>query len=199
MKTLSVNIYNTTSNGSLLPNTSSGLFAYLLLRNMSTILHNSHIASSKMTSLPTAMISLPVETSAESSLPVSGTQALWPSDNDDNLHDGSGSPLTYGLDDDYSLHIEASKQLWDLVRQDETVVLVVFLSIVTCVGIIAVVASKIILRRRHQYQLIPNSMDPTHRFNYIYRPLHGNAALDNEYENTFVGVSIPILQENTRI
>ena len=127
------------------------------------------------------------------------TEAAWSPDVDIGLGDALGSSsLTYEADDEYSLHIEASKQLWELVRQDETVVLVVFLSIVTCVGLVAVVVSKIVLRRRHQYQLIPNQ-DPTHRFNYIYRPIHGNAALDDEYENTFVGVSIPILQDNTRI
>ena len=33
---------------------------------------------------------------------------------------------------------------------------------------------------------------------YVYKPLAG-AGLDEEYENTFVGVSIPLLQENTKL
>ena len=51
-------------------------------------------------------------------------------------------------------------------------------------------------RRKRKYQKIPTNEPIT--YDYIYRPLQGNV-LDEEYENTFVGVSIPLLQDNTRI
>lgn len=109
----------------------------------------------------------------------------------------AGSSLTYDTEE-YSMHIEARSELWELVKHDEIIVLIVLVSIVTFVGLLALFVLKVILRKRHAYQLIP-AHDPHHRFDYIYRPIQGNVALDDEYENTFVGVSIPILQDNTRI
>ena len=38
----------------------------------------------------------------------------------------------------------------------------------------------------------------TKGFDYIYKPLMG-AGLDDEYENTFVGVSVPLLQEVSEV
>ena len=100
---------------------------------------------------------------------------------------------------EYPLHPHESRELLDLVRQDEVVVLIVFVSIAISVALLMLLISKVMWRRKQgQYQRLPTS-DPSHRYSYIYRPMQGNAALDDEYENTFVGVSIPLLQDNTRI
>ena len=58
--------------------------------------------------------------------------------------------------------------------------------------------SGFLMCRRHvmSYSSLPSSNPGA--YDYIYRPLHGNR-LDEEYENTFVGVSIPLLQEVTII
>ena len=79
--------------------------------------------------------------------------------------------------------------------------------ILLCVGLMLLVlvvlmVMLIMLCRRHsnlnKYQSIPNNntSGAVLAYDYIYRPLHGNR-LDDEYENTFVGVSIPLLQEVT--
>ena len=63
-------------------------------------------------------------------------------------------------------------------------VLILVVTLVTC------------FRRKQHYQKIPTAESVS--YDYIYKPLQGNI-LDEEYENTFVGVSIPLLQDNTRI
>ncbi len=63
----------------------------------------------------------------------------------------------------------------------------------TLVIVLALVAC---MRKKTRYQKLPTSETPV--FDYIYRPLQGGR-LDEEYENTFVGVSIPLLQDNTKV
>ncbi len=52
-------------------------------------------------------------------------------------------------------------------------------------------------KKRLSYAKIPSSSD-VKRYEYFYRPSNGNS-LDDEYENTFVGVSVPLLHEVTKI
>ena len=66
------------------------------------------------------------------------------------------------------------------------VTLIIILGLMSCVR-----------RRKHvMYQKLATS--ETANYDYIYRPLQGGR-LDEEYENTFVGVSIPLLQDNTKV
>ena len=73
---------------------------------------------------------------------------------------------------------------------------VVLISVAALVFLMVVLSFYSYIRRHHQYEKLPTG--DTISYDYIYRPLQGNM-LDDEYENTFVGVSIPLLQDNTRI
>ena len=64
-----------------------------------------------------------------------------------------------------------------------------------CVFILVVILW-IYCRKPYNYQKIQS--DESSKYEYIYKPLAGGT-LDEEYENTFVGVSIPLLQDNTKV
>ena len=77
-------------------------------------------------------------------------------------------------------------------------VAMVVLSMLAIFGMAVVCRRHVILSK---YNSLPSSSANSasyFAYDYIYRPLHGNR-LDDEYENTFVGVSIPLLQEVTVI
>ena len=43
-------------------------------------------------------------------------------------------------------------------------------------------------------------LSPSHSsYDYIYKPLTGAGGIDEEYENTFVGVTVPILHDNSKL
>lgn len=77
----------------------------------------------------------------------------------------------------------------------------IILIFVTLAAIMIVILTIILIsyfKRYNHYSKVPN-VDPYTYYEYIYKPIQGNAHLDSQYEHTFVGVSIPILQDNTRI
>ena len=82
------------------------------------------------------------------------------------------------------------------------VYVLVGVSVATVVLCLLAVFGLVIICRRHvilsKYNSLPSTSHSYFAYDYIYRPLHGNR-LDDEYENTFVGVSIPLLQEVTVI
>ena len=70
-------------------------------------------------------------------------------------------------------------------------------TVLTALSLLVVVVSMwIYCRRRASYQHIEE--DGYHTADFVYKPLIGGG-LDDEYENTFVGVSIPLLQDNTKL
>lgn len=82
------------------------------------------------------------------------------------------------------------------------VYVLVGVSVATVVLCLLAVFGLVVICRRHvilsKYNSLPSTSHSYFAYDYIYRPLHGNR-LDDEYENTFVGVSIPLLQEVTVI
>ena len=52
--------------------------------------------------------------------------------------------------------------------------------------------------RHYRYEKLQRLLDDEHIAPYIYKPLQGGS-LDEQYENTFVGVSVPLLQDNTKV
>ena len=79
----------------------------------------------------------------------------------------------------------------DLETGFVTAAVAIFLTLVILVGFY------VMRRRRRNYNKIPTSSD-VGRYEYFYKPSNGNS-LDEEYENTFVGVSVPLLHEVTKI
>ena len=69
--------------------------------------------------------------------------------------------------------------------------------VAVCLTMILLGVLYILKRRRQGYFRIPTSSD-IKKYDYFYKPSNGNA-LDDEYENTFVGVSVPLLQEVTKV
>ena len=70
-------------------------------------------------------------------------------------------------------------------------------TVLTALSVLVIVITMWIYYRRHDsYEHIED--DGQHGANCVYKPLIG-AGLDDEYENTFVGVSIPLLQDNTKL
>ena len=66
-----------------------------------------------------------------------------------------------------------------------------------CLTVIVLGVWYIVKKRRQGYFRIPTSSD-VRKYDYFYKPSGGNS-LDDEYENTFVGVSVPLLQEVTKV
>lgn len=66
-------------------------------------------------------------------------------------------------------------------------------------GMILLLIILILIRksRYFKYHRVPTW--ESNGYLYIYKPLVGHKELDEEYENTFVGVSVPLLQETTKI
>lgn len=64
-------------------------------------------------------------------------------------------------------------------------------------GLVVTVSLVLWLRPRHHYHRL-STEDGKVGYEYIWKPLQGGL-LDEEYENTFVGVSVPLLQETTKI
>ena len=70
-------------------------------------------------------------------------------------------------------------------------------TVLTAISVLVIViAMWIYCRRNSSYEHIVE--DDQHGVNFVYKPLIGTG-LDDEYENTFVGVSIPLLQDNTKL
>ena len=69
--------------------------------------------------------------------------------------------------------------------------------VAVCLTMIILGVWYIVKKRRQGYFRIPTSSD-VKKYDYFYKPSNGNA-LDDEYENTFVGVSVPLLQEVTKV
>ena len=65
-----------------------------------------------------------------------------------------------------------------------------------CIFVVLVMVG-VYCRKPYNYQHIQSDQLDS-KYDYIYRPLAGGD-LDEEYDNTFVGVSIPLLQDNTKV
>ena len=66
-------------------------------------------------------------------------------------------------------------------------------AIVLLIAFIVVTVRRLVFSRGIRYTLLKSS-SPTDRLQYMYRPSQGGA-LDEEYEHTFVGVTVPLLHQ----
>lgn len=68
------------------------------------------------------------------------------------------------------------------------------LAVLACVVVVYVLWSRL---KHYRYEKLNRLLDDDNA-PYIYKPLQGGV-LDEQYENTFVGVSVPLLQDNTKL
>ena len=66
-------------------------------------------------------------------------------------------------------------------------------AMVLLIAFIGVTVRRLVFSRGIRYTLLKSS-SPTDRLQYMYRPSQGGA-LDEEYEHTFVGVTVPLLHQ----
>ena len=99
-----------------------------------------------------------------------------------------------------------SERLWvaqgartPLLSPSELTIVLVVTAVASIVFLIVILLVIFTTRRKHLYHIIPSSNDRNITYDYIYKPLIGSLVLDEEYENTFVGVSIPLLHDNTKL
>ncbi len=72
----------------------------------------------------------------------------------------------------------------------------IYVPILFCILLISIIITVYVIRRRKHYKTI--ELPEEIGYEYIYKPLISGAN-DEEYENTFVGVSIPLLQDVSRV
>ncbi len=87
--------------------------------------------------------------------------------------------------------------VWNLLADGEMDLGLLAASLGILFVTVVLVSLYFMLRSRRDYRRIPGASD-AQEYEYIYKPLAGNS-LDEEYENTFVGVSIPLIQENSKV
>jgi hypothetical protein len=133
-----------------------------------------HVSSYKYLSLPLSVESTTNEETLNSGL-------MWRSSN-----------LT-----EYNVTTGNTNSLWMFSNNLDLWTIVVLFIVATAVTLVFVLVIFVFFCRRGLYERVPTS--DTDYYKYIYRPLQGNDYMDEEYENTFVGVSIPLLQDNTKI
>ena len=89
--------------------------------------------------------------------------------------------------------------IWNIIQNGEA-----YLGIIAVLfGILFAAVTMVLLylflwKKRTRYTRLLGSSDGT-QYDYIYKPQASNAVLDDEYENTFVGVSVPLLQEISKV
>ena len=87
-----------------------------------------------------------------------------------------------------------------LLSPSELTIVLLVTAVASISFLIVIILVIFTTKRRHVYHIIPSSNDKNiTNYDYIYKPLIGSLVLDGEYENTFVGVSIPLLHDNTKI
>ena len=94
--------------------------------------------------------------------------------------DGNSSVLTRAV----SGHTWNHLYVWVTLASAAMVLLIAF---------IVVTVRRLVFSRGIRYTLLKSS-SPTDRLQYMYRPSQGGA-LDEEYEHTFVGVTVPLLHQ----
>ena len=75
-------------------------------------------------------------------------------------------------------------------------VLTVYLTVAFSIVLFVMLFMWICCRSHQRFRQIAVSRDQL--YEYIYSPLHPTEQ-DDEYENTYVGISIPLLQDNTKV
>jgi len=75
-------------------------------------------------------------------------------------------------------------------------VLTVYLTVAFSIVLFVMLFMWICCRGHERFRQISVSREQL--YEYIYSPLHRNDQ-DDEYENTYVGISIPLLQDNTKV
>ena len=87
-----------------------------------------------------------------------------------------------------------------LLSPSELIIVLLVTAVASIVFLVVILLVIFTTKRRHVYHIIPSSNDRNiSNYDYIYKPLIGSLVLDEEYENTFVGVSIPLLHDNTKL
>ena len=86
-----------------------------------------------------------------------------------------------------------------LLSPSELTIVLIVTGVASIVFLIVILLIIFTTKRKHLYHIIPSTNDNSITYDYIYKPLIGSLVLDEEYENTFVGVSIPLLQDNTKV
>ncbi len=89
--------------------------------------------------------------------------------------------------------------IWNLIQNGEA-----YLGIIAVLfGILFAAVTLVLLylflwKKRTRYTRLLGSSEGA-QYDYIYKPQASNSVLDDEYENTFVGVSVPLLQEISKV
>ena len=87
--------------------------------------------------------------------------------------------------------------VWNLIENGEMDLGLLAASLGILLAVIVMVSLYFMMRSKRFYSRIPGTCEG-HDYEYIYKPLAGSA-IDEEYENTFVGVSIPLIQDVTKV
>ncbi len=87
--------------------------------------------------------------------------------------------------------------IWNLVANGEMDLGLLAASLGILLAAVVMVSLYLMMRSKRFYSRIPSSCEGQD-YEYIYKPLAGGA-LDEEYENTFVGVSIPLIQDVSKV
>ena len=86
--------------------------------------------------------------------------------------------------------------VWNLIRNGELDLGLLAASLGILLIMMVMVSLYWMMRSKRFYSRIPEMCDKQD-YGYIYKPLTGAGATDEEYENTFVGVSLPLIQDVT--
>ena len=87
--------------------------------------------------------------------------------------------------------------VWNLIENGEMDLGLLAASLGILLAVIVMVSLYFMMRSKRLYRRIPGTCEGRD-YEYIYKPLAGNA-IDEDYENTFVGVSIPLIQDVTKL
>ena len=94
---------------------------------------------------------------------------------------------------------------WGSVRHDEAIVMTIFAVVVMMVVVMVIILAHVVLRNRHGYERLPNDrtvlQTPVifHRYARICRPQVPEDPDERPRDRGFAGVSVPLVQEVTRI
>ena len=87
--------------------------------------------------------------------------------------------------------------VWNLIENGEMDLGLLAASLGILLVVIVMLSLYFMMRSKRFYSRIPGTCEGQD-YEYIYKPLAGGA-IDEEYENTFVGVSIPLIQDVSKV
>jgi hypothetical protein len=213
--TLSVtDVHNITSNIGLIYNSTLNMMSstegLMMSSTESSMTSNTQGAPQALSEFATAMMEEVLRTTSNTSLINNDTQMIHITSHTELTawnahaqvrHTSTSLPLSMHVMPTH--RIESTLTGWitsghSIIRIHENynVLYIMFGIMVFCLLFVVCLVQirKKFLLLRYERLPVTNDQKPTH----IYKPSHGGL-LDEEYENTFVGMSIPILQDVTKV